>query len=296
MKLTTIFRHYSKFQSQRKVNYFAQHCDWEQLPNWNPSSDFKAAKQKQKKPKWRHPLATAPASSLSPKATPTPTRNSEQLANQLDSHNVPVSIKYQCTHGPRSFYNGCCNSAGVLVPKRGRGEHPKGGLDQILHGTSRDSCIHTSQWHDLEDVGAAQTVPKERRAEGTRRSVAFCRGRCCQKHSLCYPGHASSCKQCWRNMWFSYLHHYQTQIKSKWLKTIWWIMCNTFQQLSSVSHVEISTSWDQMSSSDLIIANQLKNLQLNSQQHWNSPWTQGRRCALEELQCFQKRSCRQSSL
>lgn len=48
MKLTTIFRHYSKFQSQWKVNYFEQHCDWEQLPNRTPSSDFKAAKQQQK--------------------------------------------------------------------------------------------------------------------------------------------------------------------------------------------------------------------------------------------------------
>lgn len=164
--------------------------------------------------------------------------------------------------------------------QRGQEESPKGGLDQTLHGTRQDSCIHTSRWHDLEDVGAAQMVPKERSAEGTRLSVAFCRGRCCQKHSLHYPGCIGSCKQCWTNMWLSYLHHYQTHIKSKWLKTIWWIMCNTFQQLSSVSHVEISTSWDQMSSSDLITTNQLKKLQLNSQQSWNSPWTQG------PLTCF----------
>ena len=73
-------------------------------------------------------------------------------------------------------------------------------------------------------------------------------------------------------------------------------MCNTFQQLSSLSHVEISTSWDQMSSSDLITANQLKKLQLNSQQSWNSPSTQGPQRALEESQCFQKRSRRQSRL
>lgn len=113
---------------------------------------------------------------------------------------------------------------------------------------------------------------------------------------LCYPGCAGSCKQCWRNMSLSYLHHYQTQVKSNWLKTIWWILCNTFQQLSSVSHVEISTSRDQMSSSDLITANQLKKLQLNSQQSWNSRWTQGPQHALEKLQYFQKRSCRQLRL
>lgn len=144
MKLTTIFRHYSKFQSQWKVDYFEWHCDWEQLPNWNPSSDFKAEKTQPKTPKRRHPLAAAPASSLSPKTTPTPTRNAEQLADQIDGHNVPASIKHQCTQGPRSFYNGCCNSAGVLAPKRGGGERPKGGMDQTLHSTSWDSCIHTS--------------------------------------------------------------------------------------------------------------------------------------------------------
>lgn len=256
---------------------------------------LKPQKNNNKKTKRRDTLAAAPASSLSPKTTPTPTRNAEQLADQLDDLNVPASVKRQCTHGPCSFY-GCCNFAGGLVPKRAGGERPKGGLDQILHGTSQDSCIHTSQWHDLEDVGAAQTVPKERSAEGTRLSVAFCRGRCGQKHSLCYPACAGSRQRCWRNMWLLYLHHYQTQIKSKWLKTIWCIMCNTFQQLSSVSHVEISTSWNQMSSSDLITTKQLKKLQLNSQQSWNSPWTQGRQRALEESQCFQKRSCRQLRL
>lgn len=84
-------------------------------------------------------------------------------------------------------------------------------------------------------------------------------------------------------------------MESKWLKISWWIMRDTFQQLCSVSHIEISSSQDQTSSSDLITAKQLKKLQLNSQS-WNYPWTQGPRCALEESRCFQKTSCRQSRL
>lgn len=141
MKLTTIFRHYSKFQSQWKVNYFERHCDWEQLPKWKQSSDFKAAKQQQgKNPNsWRDHLA-APASSVRP----------SQLLQQTWS-NFPAGGWSPCTcsttqehsPGPDPLSKSYCSSAGMLLPTRGAGEHPKGELGPAVHGTSQDSCTHS---------------------------------------------------------------------------------------------------------------------------------------------------------
>lgn len=139
-------------------------------------------------------------------------KKAEQLASQPDGHNVPASIKRQRAHVLRSFCSSCGSSAGAWVP-RGGGERPKGRLGQILPSTSWDSWIHTSHWHDLEDVGGAQMVPKEGIAEG---SGCILQGRCCQKHSLCCPGCAGSCTQRLRKIFHTFI-----TVKHRWNQSGW---------------------------------------------------------------------------
>lgn len=102
---------------------------------------------------------------------------------------------------------------------------------------------------------------------------------CCQLHHLHCAGHAGSHKQCW-SMRLWYLYHCQIQIKSKWVKTTWWIMHNTFQELSSASHVEISISQNQTFST----ISQLQKLQLHSHQSWKHRRTQQSLWASEKPQ------------
>lgn len=204
MKLTTIFRHYSKFQSQWKVNYFEQHCDWEQLPNWKQSSDFKAAKQQEKTqttgffPKQLERPSVCCSRQFC-KTTPTPRANVEQLPNRSL---CTCSTTQQHPRGPGPLSNSCCSSAGMLLPTRAAGEHPKGEWDPTVH------WYKPGQLHP-QHVGM---LVLHRRCpswgtQGARLPGASCRECCCQK--------LSSCKQCWRKRWLPYSPHYHTyQIKT----------------------------------------------------------------------------------
>lgn len=257
MKLTTIFRHYSKFQSQWKVNYFEQHCDWEQLPNWKQSSDFKAAKQQQgKNPNnWRHHLAAAPASSVRPH------QPLQQMWSSFPTGGwVTMNLQHnpraqQCSWPPLQQLLQLCRDAGA-------GEHPKGELDPRVHSTGQDSCTH-SLWEcwccsesaqaELHREPGSWVHPAGNAAARSSAHVLHA-GRTGDFHIPLTITHRS----------------YQ----SSWKKSDGWLAMHSSSSAQSPmkkspppeSKCPHQVIWSQQ--------NQPKELQLNSQESWKSPWMQ----------------------
>lgn len=249
MKLTTIFRHYFKFQSQWKVNYFEQRCDWEQLPNWKQSSDFKAAKQQQgKKPK----QLETPSGCCSCQVLQQMWSNSQQV----DGHPEPAAQ-------PKStaLLQELLQLWGMLLPMTGA-ECAKGELEPTVHGKRQDSCSH-SLWECWCCTEGAQ-------AENTGNQAHRC---ILQGMLLPEAQITKAVLEEQVTFMFSSLSHRSNQ--SSWKPSGEWLAVHSSS--SAQSPMEKSPPPESKCSHQVIWSEQTsQKSRASAQQHqsWKSPWTQ----------------------
>lgn len=233
-----------------------QHCGWKQQPNWNPSSGFKEAKQNETKKNSSTQVSTTSCCC--------------QLPSCSDHYNSCKEYRMACCsagHSQRTW------------------EHsfPKPFLPTTAAAAPQECWLQRMEAF-LRRHRPWQLHPAIGKSWGRQGMQLSLQVPCCQLHHLHCAGHAGSHKQCW-SMRLWYLYHCQIQIKSKWVKTTWWIMHNTFQELSSASHVEISISQNQTFST----ISQLQKLQLHSHQSWKHRRTQQSLWASEKPQLSEEK-------